>query len=265
MKNIYEQLVGGIRDYFEGHGFARAVVALSGGIDSAVVVALAVKALGADNVRVLLLPSGVSSGHSVDDSVDMARRAAIRYDILKIEGLYDSAIEILNPIFEGTPVGLAEENLQSRLRMVLTMAVCNKTGALMLNTSNKSEVMVGYGTLYGDTSGAIGVIADLYKTQVYQLAEYINIVQGDIIPRNIIEKAPSAELREGQFDTDSLPEYHILDAILVELVDNNLAVDEIVSLGFDRQTVERVEKLWRCSEFKRKQLPPALEIDFSIR
>ncbi len=262
MKEIHDRLVSGIKDYFTKSGFEKTVIALSGGIDSAVVVALAVEALGKNNVRVLLLPSQYSSLHSVEDSLEMAARCGIEHNILQIEPLYKTAIATLEPIFEGTPSGLAEENIQARLRMVLTMAVCNKQNALMLNTSNRSEIMVGYGTLYGDTSGAISVIGSLYKTEVYELAHYINEYHGNLIPQNIIDKAPSAELRPDQKDSDSLPDYDVLDRILIKMVDGGLTKAEIIASGEDATMVERVEKLWRQSSHKRGQLPPVINVKF---
>ncbi len=262
MKEIHNILVNGIKDYFNKSGFTNTVIALSGGIDSAVVVALAVEALGKENVRVLLLPSQYSSGHSVEDSLEMVKRCGIEHNILEIESLYNTTIETLSPIFEGTPSGLAEENIQARLRMVLTMAVCNKQNALMLNTSNRSEIMVGYGTLYGDTSGAISVIGSLYKTEVYELANYINKHHGNLIPQNIIDKAPSAELRPDQKDSDSLPDYTTLDRILVKLVDNGMTKAEIISSGEEQAMVERIEKLWRMSSHKRCQLPPVINAKY---
>lgn len=261
MQRIYSELVTGLRAFFQENCFSKAVVALSGGLDSAIVVALAVKALGPENVRVLLLPSEFSSDHSVGDSVEMAKKCGIQCDNISIESLYNETLKSLRPIFEGTQFGLAEENLQSRLRMVLTMAVCNKTGALMLNTSNKSEILVGYGTLWGDTCGAVGVIASLYKSEVYDLANHINQVENsEIIPKRIIEKRPSAELRPGQYDTDSLPDYDVLDAILRLLVDVGESVEKIVAKGYERKDVERVYTLWKNSAFKRKMLPPSLII-----
>ncbi|MEG2479345.1 MAG: NAD(+) synthase [Mucinivorans sp.] len=260
IEQTYNNAITNLHDFFVKNGFSKAIVALSGGLDSAVVVALAIKALGRENVRVLLLPSKFSSDHSVSDSMEMVHLSGIKSNTLPIEPIVAQSLEVLSPIFDGTTSGLAEENLQSRIRMLLTMAVSNKTGALMLNTSNKSEIMVGYGTLYGDTCGAIGVIANLYKTDVYRLANHINKVQNKIIPQNIIDKAPSAELRENQKDSDSLPPYNILDKILLELIDNQHSAPEIVALGFKEEVVERVVKLVRGSAFKRSQLPPALKI-----
>ena len=257
---VNQALVMGIKDYFAKNGFKEACIALSGGIDSAVVVALAVQALGAANVRVLMLPSGFSTSHSVDDSQEMVRRLGIRSDLISIAPVFDTTIKALEPIFAGTSFGLAEENIQARLRCVLTMALSNKTGALMLNTSNKSEVAVGYGTLYGDTSGALGIIGDLYKTEVYELAEYINLNYGDPIPRSIIEKAPSAELRPDQKDSDSLPEYNILDAILYRLVELEMPLGEVIGEGFDPVEVEKVARMVWVGDFKRKQCPPVLRV-----
>lgn len=255
---IYQTKITRLREFFDASGTQRAVVALSGGIDSAVVVALAVEALGAQNVRVVMLPSRYSSVHSVSDSVDMVERCGIKSDIVSIEGVFDEALRAVEPLFDLSNCGVTTENMQSRIRCMITMALSNATGALMLNTSNRSEILVGYGTLYGDTGGAVGVIADLYKDEVYALARYINKVQSDVIPLNIIEKAPSAELRDNQKDSDSLPEYDVLDAVLRLMVDQGQSVEQITALGFDRSTIERIERLHRSSAFKRKQLPPAL-------
>lgn len=258
MNTTYENLKQGLRKYFETHGFTQAVVALSGGIDSAVVVAIAVEALGRDNVRVLLLPSQFSSKGSVNDSLKMAEKLQIKCDLISIEPIFETALNGLKDVFADTKLGLAEENMQSRIRMMITMAVANKFGALMLNTSNRSEIMIGYGTLYGDTCGAVSVIGGLYKDDVYALARWINKVDGDVIPTQIIDKVPSAELREGQKDSDSLPEYEVLDPILRLMVDCGQSVEQIVDKGYQRTVVERVAKLWRGSEFKRKQFPPVL-------
>lgn len=260
VEQTYQAILLALRDYFGKNGFAKACVALSGGIDSAVVVALAVEALGADRVRVLMLPSAFSSPHSVDDSVDMAKRCGIHYDIIDIEPTVQQALISLEPIFCGTARGLAEENMQSRIRLMFTMALSNKTGSLMLNTSNKSEAGVGYGTLYGDTSGALGVIADLYKCEVYELAEHINRVANNPIPRHIIDKEPSAELRENQKDSDSLPEYHILDAILYRLIEQRMTPDAIIAQGYPDTEVKHTARLLYNGDFKRKQLPPAIRL-----
>lgn len=256
-EKIFAELTAKLRHFFVTANAQEAVVALSGGIDSALVVALAVEALGAERVRVVMLPSPFSSDHSVDDSIEMAEKLGLKYDIIKIDSLYNDALQKIERVLPEHDLSLASENLQSRLRCVLTMAISNTTGALMLNTSNRSEILVGYGTLYGDTSGAVGVIASLYKTEVYELSRYINSVRGGWIPQNIIDKAPSAELRHGQTDNESLPEYDVLDPILRLMVDEYQSAGQIAQ-RYDAQTVARVEKLYKSSAFKRLQLPPVL-------
>ncbi len=258
IKAVYNQKVERLREFFKGAGATRAVVALSGGIDSAVVVPLAVAALGKENVRVLMLPSKFSSDHSVNDSLQMVERLGILGEIVSIEKMYDAGMEAITPLFGLENIQLTSENMQARIRCTLTMALCNATGALMLNTSNRSEILVGYGTLYGDTSGAVAVIGNLYKDEVYALARYINEVQGEVIPVNIIDKAPSAELAEGQRDSDSLPEYPILDPVLRALKDEGLSAEQVAERGFDIEVVRRVESLCARSAFKAKQLPPLL-------
>lgn len=256
MNELFDSLTARLRRFFDQARATEAVVALSGGIDSALVVALAVEALGAEHVRVVLLPSPFSSDHSVDDSVAMAQKLGIRYDILHIGELYGRAMEQLSAVAKGN-VELMSQNIQSRLRCALTMGISNATGALMLNTSNRSEILVGYGTLYGDTSGAVGVIASLYKDEVYALSRYINKVRGEWIPRSIIDKEPSAELAHGQRDSDSLPAYEVLDPVLRRLVDQGES-EESVAQDFGAEVVARIAELHRRSAFKRIQLPPAL-------
>ena len=261
MKNIesvYTEKVEKLKDFFANCGCSKAVIALSGGIDSAVVTPLAVAALGADNVRVVMLPTRYSSTHSVEDSRAMCSKLGIRGDIVSIDGIFQSSLDAVSPIFDINDCGVATENMQARIRCMVTMALANATGALMLNTSNRSEILVGYGTLYGDTSGAVSVIGDLYKDEVYALARYINKVQGDVIPQNIITKAPSAELHHGQKDSDSLPEYSELDPILRLLYDDKCSVEDIVNKGFERSVVERVVQLGKANSFKLLQLPPLL-------
>lgn len=253
----FEDLTRKLRLFFDKAHATQAIVALSGGIDSALVVALAVEALGADSVQVVMLPSPFSSDHSVDDSVEMAQKLGLKYNIVSIDELYQTAMDKIAHILPNADLGLTSQNVQSRLRCMLTMAISNATGALMLNTSNRSEIMVGYGTLYGDTSGAVGVIASLYKSEVYELSCYINTIRDGMIPQNIIDKAPSAELRPDQLDSDSLPEYHLLDPILRRLVDQGESIEQI-SAHYPLQTVERVAKLYHGSAFKRLQLPPVL-------
>jgi NAD+ synthase (glutamine-hydrolysing) len=256
---IHDALITGIRGYFSKTGFSKAVLGLSGGIDSAVTLVLAAKALGSENVHALLMPSGFSSGHSVSDSVELANTLGVSYDIIKIEDLFRQFNTELAPLFKGKKFDITEENLQSRIRSVLLMAYSNKFGHILLNTSNKSEAAVGYGTLYGDMSGGISVLGDVYKTDVYLLAEYIN-AEGIVIPRNIITKAPSAELRPDQKDSDSLPEYEVLDRILEEYIEHQRSEEEITGLGYDEKTVSKVVRLVYSNEYKRYQTPPILRI-----
>ncbi|MFI3287094.1 MAG: NAD(+) synthase [Rikenellaceae bacterium] len=258
IKKVYEEKVEKLGEFFASCGCLKAVVALSGGIDSAVVVPLAVAALGAENVRVVLLPTRYSSQHSVDDALYIAEKLGIENDKVSIDDIFAESLKAIEPLKGMVNSGLAAENMQARIRCMVTMAISNATGALMLNTSNRSEILVGYGTLYGDTSGAVSVIGDLYKDEVYALARCINEIQGDVIPENILTKAPSAELRDGQKDSDSLPDYPILDAILRLMADENLPAEEIVSKGFEKEVVEKVFTLSKASAFKLLQLPPLL-------
>lgn len=259
IERIHDALVLGIRDYFEKLGFKQVVVGLSGGIDSAVVLYLASKALGAENVRSLLMPSGFSSNHSVDDSVQLSKNLGTQQNLVSIENLFEEFRADLKPIFGDLPFNIAEENLQARIRGVLLMAVSNKFGNILLNTSNKSECAVGYSTIYGDMNGGLSVIADLYKTEVYELANWVNR-NGEVIPQNIIDKAPSAELRPDQKDSDSLPEYDILDRILIEYIENRKGPDEIIAIGFDESLVKRILRLVNLNEYKRYQTPPILRV-----
>ncbi len=256
---IHDALVLGIKDYFGKLGFTKAVIGLSGGIDSAVTTALAAAALGPENVRVLLMPSQFSSDHSVDDSVEMCKRYGVQYDIVAIKEIYDTFVNTLDPIFGDLPFNITEENLQARARGVLLMAVSNKFGNILLNTSNKSEAAVGYGTLYGDMCGGLSVIGDVYKTDVYALAEYINRDE-ELIPRHIITKPPSAELRPNQKDSDSLPDYDILDKILELYIEGQLGPEEIIDKGYDEALVKRILRLVNINEFKRYQTAPALRV-----
>lgn len=256
---IHQALILGIRDYFSKMGFSKAIVASSGGIDSAVVLALACEALGAQNVNALLLPSQFSTGHSVSDAVQLSENLKNHYDIIPIKEVFESFEKALLPVFKGMPFNVAEENLQSRIRGALVMAMSNKFGSILLNTSNKSELATGYGTLYGDMAGGLGVLGDLYKLQVYALARYINR-NGEIIPQNIIDKAPSAELREGQKDSDSLPEYDILDPILYQYIERRQGPKEIINLGNDLALVARILKLVNTNEYKRNQFCPIIRV-----
>ena len=256
---IHKALITGIRDYFTKTGIKKAVLGLSGGIDSALVLCLAEEALGNENVRALLMPSRYSSEHSVSDSVTLAEKLKIQYDIISIEKPFKAFEEDLAPLFEGKSPDVTEENIQARIRAILLMAVANKFGCVLLNTSNKSEAAVGYGTLYGDMAGGLSVIGDVYKSDIYRLADFINRNE-EIIPRNIIKKLPSAELRPNQYDTDSLPEYKILDSVLYQYIDLQKPPDRIRGEGITGDLVSRVIKLINCNEFKRYQAPPILRI-----
>lgn len=252
-------LVSKIKAYFEGCGMSRALVGLSGGIDSAVVFALACEALGAGNVHGVLMPSGFSTNHSVKDAEDLARNCGASYDIVPIGRIYDRFMEELAPLFADGQWSVTQENIQARTRAVILMAYSNKRGALVLNTSNKSELFMGYGTLYGDLAGAMMVIADLYKLQVYELARHINR-EREIIPVSTMTKAPSAELKPGQKDTDSLPPYEILDPLLHALCEEGRSPEDVIASGADRATVERILRLKRASYFKVMQIPPMLTV-----
>ena len=256
---IHDALLLGIKDYFGKIGFKTAVVGLSGGLDSAVTTVLATEALGKDNVRVLLMPSQFSSAHSVKDAEDLAKNLGIRYDIVPIKDIFKSYLQQLNPLFEGRDFDVTEENIQARIRGNLVMAISNKFGNILLNTTNKSEMAVGYGTLYGDLAGGLSVIGDVYKTEVYDLARYINRHK-EIIPDNTIQKPPSAELRPGQKDSDSLPPYDILDPVLRQYIEERQGPKEIIAKGFDKSLVERILKMVNRNEFKRHQTAPVLRV-----
>lgn len=258
---VYERLVGKIRDYFADAGMKRAVLGLSGGIDSAIVAALAADALGAENVHGILMPSAFSTEGSVADSVELARNLGISYDIVPIGSIYDKAMEAMAPFFTDGQWSVAQENLQARIRGAILMTWSNRFKALLLNTSNKSELFTGYGTLYGDLCGAIMVIADLYKVQVYELSHYVNRRHGKaLIPEAILTKAPSAELRPNQKDTDSLPAYELLDPVLHALCEEELTPEEVVARGTDAALVERIVRLKRGAAFKVMQIPPVLTV-----
>ncbi len=256
---IHNALVMGIRDYFGKMELKTAILGLSGGIDSAVTLVLAARALGSENIRALLLPSKFSSGHSKTDAVELADRLNVKHDIIEIDEAFTAFEDLLKPWFKDLPFNLTEENMQARARAVILMALSNKFGYILLNTSNKSEAAVGYGTLYGDMCGGISVLGDVYKTQVYELASFINRKK-EIIPQNTIDKPPSAELRPGQKDSDSLPDYSILDKILYEYIELRKGPNELVREGFDKEMVKRVLKLVNTSEYKRNQTPPVLRV-----
>lgn len=256
---IHQALILGIRDYFSKMGFSKAILGSSGGIDSAVTLALACEALGKDNVRAILLPSPYSTSHSVSDAEQLSRTLGNPYDIIPIREVYEGLLHTLEPVFNGTSFGLAEENLQSRTRGNILMGIANKFGYILLNTSNKSELSTGYGTLYGDMAGGLSVLGDIYKMQVYALARYINR-DGEIIPAGILEKAPSAELRPDQKDSDSLPEYDVLDKVLYQYIERRQGPREIVALGIDEALVKRVLRLVNTNEYKRNQFCPIIRV-----
>ena len=245
--------------FFQKQNFKKAILGLSGGIDSALVTCLAADALGPENVHVILMPSEFSSSGSVDDSLQLIHNLGISHDTIPIKNIYDQHLAALKPFFKDMPFSIAEENLQARIRAALLMAESNKFGYILLNTSNKSEVAVGYGTLYGDMCGGIAVLGDVYKTQVYALSHFINRNK-IIIPEKIIHKAPSAELRPNQKDSDSLPEYDILDRVLFQYVENRKGPDEIIAMGFDKELVTRILKMVNKNEYKRYQTPPILRV-----
>lgn len=256
---MYDALVMGVKNYFAKLGFTKAILGLSGGIDSAVTLAIAAEALGNRNVLSVLLPSQFSSEHSVSDSLEMIKNLNSPYEIISIETAFKAFEETLKPQFKDLPFGLAEENIQARARGVILMALSNKFGYILLNTSNKSEAAVGYGTLYGDMNGGISVIGDVYKTEVFQMARYINR-NGSIIPENIITKPPSAELRPNQKDSDSLPDYEILDRILFQYIENRKGPEELIEMGFDEKIVRKTLRLVNTNEYKRYQTPPMLRV-----
>jgi NAD+ synthase (glutamine-hydrolysing) len=257
--HIHDAIILGIKDYFAKMGFTKAILGSSGGIDSAVTLALACRALGKENVRAVLMPSQYSTGHSVSDAEQLSKNLGNPYDILPIKNIYDSFLQELKPVFKDLPFSIAEENIQSRTRGNLLMAIANKFGYILLNTSNKSELATGYGTLYGDMAGGIGVLGDCYKMQVYELAKYIN-KDGEVIPSNIITKPPSAELRPNQKDSDSLPDYEVLDKILYQYIERRQGPKEIKAQGFDAALVDRVLKLVNINEYKRNQFCPIIRI-----
>jgi NAD+ synthase (glutamine-hydrolysing) len=256
---IHDALIVGIRDYFHKLGFKRAILGLSGGIDSAVTVVLAVKALGAANVRGILMPSQHSSEHSVQDARALAQNLGIQHDVVAISPMYDVFADALKPHFWGYPENVTEENIQARIRGMIVMAMSNKFGNILLNTTNKSEMAVGYGTLYGDMCGGISVLGDVYKTEVYELAHFLN-KNAEVIPKSSITKPPSAELRPGQKDSDSLPDYDVLDKLLFQYIECRKGPRELQEMGFDEALVKRVLRMVNINEFKREQAAPVLRV-----
>jgi NAD+ synthase (glutamine-hydrolysing) len=257
--SIYKALVLGTHDYFDKLGFKQAILGLSGGIDSALVLCIAAEALGKENVRAVLMPSQFSSDHSVSDSLKLVKNLGVKHDIIPIEKAFNQFRELLEPVFENRPFDLTEENMQARCRGLILMSMSNKFGYILLNTSNKSELAVGYGTLYGDMCGGLSVIGDLYKTEVFDLCHYINRT-AEIIPDDILTKAPSAELRPDQKDSDSLPEYDVLDPVLYAYIEECKGPKEIIAAGQEAKVVERILRLVNLNEYKRHQTPPILRI-----
>ncbi|HRE50977.1 MAG TPA: NAD+ synthase [Flavitalea sp.] len=256
---IHKALILGISDYFSKMGFKQAIIGSSGGIDSAVTIALACEALGPANVRAVMMPSEYSTAHSVADAVQLSENLSNPYDIISIREVYNSLLATLKPVFDGLPFGIAEENLQSRTRGNLLMAIANKFGYILLNTSNKSELATGYGTLYGDMAGGLSVLGDVYKMQVYALAEYLNRDK-ETIPLHILTKPPSAELRPGQKDSDSLPDYAVLDKVLYQYIERRQGPKEIIAMGIDEALVARIIRLVNTNEYKRNQFCPIIRV-----
>lgn len=258
-RETFDTLTLAVSDYIYKRGFKKVALGLSGGIDSAVVLAVAVNALGAENVEVLMMPSQFSSDHSVSDAVKLAENYGVKYHIIPIEPSYNALYESIKPLFGDMPFSVAEENIQSRLRGVIVMALSNKFGHIVLNTSNKCEIAMGYGTLYGDTNGALSILGDLYKGEIYDLARLVN-AESEIIPQSIIDKAPSAELRPNQKDSDSLPEYDLLDKVLYMMIEECKSTEEIVAEGFDKECVRKIALSLAANEYKRRQLPPVVRL-----
>ena len=258
-ESVYGALVMGVRDYVGKHGFPGVVLGLSGGIDSALTLAIAVDALGAQRVHAVMMPSRYTSQMSLDDAATEARTLGVHYDVISIEGMFEAALGALTEVFAGRAPDTTEENIQARCRGLLLMAISNKTGRMVLTTGNKSEMAVGYATLYGDMAGGFAPIKDCSKVLVYRLAHYRN-ARAEVIPRRVIERAPSAELRPDQKDSDSLPPYEVLDPILELFIEDDLSVDDIAARGFDRSVVGRVLDMVKRNEYKRRQAPPGVRI-----
>lgn len=257
---VYEAARCGLRDFFRKNGYSKASIGLSGGIDSAVVACLAADALGRENVRALLMPSPFSSDGSVEDARELAERLGIQYNVIPITEIYTSVVDTLKPVIGGTEFDATEENIQTRIRTILLMAVQNKTDYVLLNSSNKSENALGFCTLYGDTAGAFSPTGDLYKGEIYDMARYINRTQGEPIPESILTKEPSSELHPGQKDTDILPPYEVVDAILFRMIEEGQHREEIVNAGFDSEVVEKIHAMIMRNEKKRYQFPPVLRL-----
>ncbi len=259
VERVYGALVLGTRDYIEKNGFKGVVLGLSGGVDSALTLAIAVDAIGAERVHAVMMPSRYTSKMSREDAAEQARRLGVRFDTLSIEPMFETTLAVLKDVFAGLPPDATEENIQARCRGVLLMAISNKLGEMLLTTGNKSEMAVGYATLYGDMNGGFAPLKDCTKTLVYQLANHRNSV-APVIPERVITRPPSAELRDNQKDSDSLPPYDVLDAILEEFIEKDHSVDQIAALGFDRATVVRVLQMVKRAEYKRRQAPPGVRV-----
>ncbi len=257
--SVYGALVVGVRDYVNKHGFPGVAMGLSGGIDSALTLAIAVDALGAERVHAVMMPSRYTSSMSLDDAKEQARLLGVKYSVLSIESMFEATLATLKDEFAGRPPDATEENIQARCRMLLMMGISNKTGKMLLTTGNKSEMAVGYATLYGDMAGGFAPIKDCSKMLVYRLAAYRNAA-GRVIPQRVIDRPPSAELRPDQKDSDSLPPYEVLDAILEAFIEEDLSVDEIEARGFDRATVGRVLDMVKRNEYKRRQASPGVRV-----
>jgi NAD+ synthase (glutamine-hydrolysing) len=257
--SVYRALVLGVRDYVNKHGFPGVVMGLSGGVDSSLTLAIAVDALGADRVHAVMMPSRYTADMSVHDAEEQARALGVKYSVISIEGMFESTLAALKGEFAGTQPDTTEENIQSRCRMLLLMGISNKTRRMLLTTGNKSEMAVGYATLYGDMAGGFAPIKDCSKLLVYRVSNYRNSISR-VIPQRVIDRPPSAELRPDQKDSDSLPPYEVLDAILEAFIEEDLSVDEIVSRGFERATVSRVLDLVKRNEYKRRQAPPGVRV-----
>ncbi len=259
IRQIHNAIILGIRDYFQKSGFKKAVLGLSGGVDSALVAVLACEALGSENVHGLLMPSEFSSGHSVSDAEKLAQNLGMPHHTVAIKDIYNQINRAMAPVFPENTFDVTEENIQARIRGLLLMAYSNKHGNMLLNTSNKSEAAVGYSTLYGDTNGGLSPIGDVYKTDIYAMAEYINRYD-EIIPDNTITKAPSAELRPDQQDSDSLPDYDVLDKMLFEFIERKQSAEDLIKMGFNEADVKKITRLVNINEYKRYQFPPILRV-----
>jgi NAD+ synthase (glutamine-hydrolysing) len=258
-EEVYRALQLGLTDYVRRNGFDRVVIGLSGGIDSALTAAIATDALGSDGVWGVAMPTKFSSDHSISDAVDLAKRLGIQFDVVPIQSVFDDYLNVLNPLFGDEPFGVAEENLQARIRGAMLMAISNRFGPMVVATGNKSEMAVGYSTIYGDMVGGFSVLKDVFKTTVYNLARWRNLAS-EVIPPSSIDKPPSAELRPNQKDSDSLPPYEQLDPILRLYIEDDRGVEDIIAAGHDQDIVRRITRLVDRNEYKRRQAAPGVKI-----